>query len=60
MLLTLEHVKRVLNVEVQKADSLLLSLDRYSLEMKSLTINVPVYYFDRQCLFLLADISCDL
>ena len=38
MLLTVEHVKHVLNIEVQKADSLLLSVERYSLEMKSLTI----------------------
>jgi len=28
VLLTVEHVKHVLNIEVQKADSLLLSVDR--------------------------------
>jgi len=32
VLLTVEHVKDVLSVEVQKTDSLLLSVDRYLLE----------------------------
>ena len=44
VLLTVEHVKHVLSIEVQKGDSLLLSADRYLFEENdSLGLKTPSF-----------------